>query len=541
MSKVRNLSCLILVLLLLFVSVPFGCGKKTTENPEFQVATNKAEYCLNEEIYVTASGLDNFWVGVYRASDDVQTREPIRFRHFNENGYLSGETYSVQKSYVATERPFQNFPQGNYKVILFDQNGEQKSSCNFAITTEELDIPEAPTSILYSIDDSTSGLANGEVTIEFASGFQATDVVFYWANEDGILEEYTSLAPFKIVSNPMVFEMYENTIIPAEATKLVAYGLNDVGMSEDCAEFILPTGCQFQVSSEVLSEFQVVSDIHIAVADSHLAASNSKEINSQHLLDMCNDIVEVSPNSDALIIAGDIANSGKEYEWQEALRLLSSVNGLPEIYFSLGNHDLYDGNGMGNYQTQVGYFKTYANVDSVYYEKEIDGFHHIFLGSESSVSSVDADLSDAQLEFLDERLSAIISAEPGKPVFVYLHQSLYDTIAGSFEGQGWDGVIQDAQLRAILKKYSEVCMFNGHSHWDMNTRGSMYVADEELPNIFNTASVAYLWTSYHIPTGEYLEGSQGYYVYVYADKVVVLGRDFVSNQWIPSACFVATI
>lgn len=73
----------------------------------------------------------------------------------------------------------------------------------------------------------------------------------------------------------------------------------------------------------------------------------------------------------------------------------------------------------------------------------------------------------------------------------------------------------------------------------MNSDGNMYARDDELPNIFNCGAVAYLWSSYDIPTGEYLQGSQGYYVRIYADKVLVLGRDFESGQWIPSACYLA--
>ncbi len=250
---------------------------------------------------------------------------------------------------------------------------------------------------------------------------------------------------------------------------------------------------------------------------------------------MCNDIVSNS-NSDGVIIVGDIANSGRENEWQEAINIANSVNGMPNIYYSLGNHDLY----FGDYNTQVGYFKKYAETDSVYYEKQINGYNHIFLGSQSNLySGVDAWLEQDQLDWFDNRLNEITTAEPNKPVFVYLHQSLYNTIAGSFEGQGWDGVTQDSELRAIVKKYPQIYMFNGHSHWDLNTRGSMHAKDSELPNVFNTASVAYLWSSYYIPTGEYLKGSQGYYIKVYEDKVMVLGRDFETGKWIPSACFEA--
>ncbi len=101
--------------------------------------------------------------------------------------------------------------------------------------------------------------------------------------------------------------------------------------------------------------------------------------------------------------------------------------------------------------------------------------------------------------------------------------------------------MQDSQFKAIVEKYKQIVMFNGHSHWDMNTRGSMYSNGKNMPNIFNTASVGYLWTSFYLPAGEYLTGSQGYYVKVFKDKILVYGRDFTENKYIPSACFVAAI
>ena len=148
-------------------------------------------------------------------------------------------------------------------------------------------------------------------------------------------------------------------------------------------------------------------------------------------------------------------------------------------------------------------------------------------------------MTEAQLDWFENRLKVLTENQPDKQIFVYLHQSLYNTIAGSFKGQGWNGVMQDARLREILKKYPQVYMFNGHSHWELNSVGNFHGATKDLPNIFNTASVGYLWSSYDKPTGEYLRGSQGYYIRVYQDKVLVLGRDFEQGKYVSSACYEA--
>ena len=537
---IKNVCCGAIILLLACVTLFAGCEF----NPKNRkLVTNKNEYYSNEEILITAKGNENNWVGVYRLTDDTTSVEAIRWYWVNKNGYVSGTPYSLQRAatYNESRQAFRNFPAGTYKAMLFEGEGENKIIKEmkvFTVKKEKLSAPEAPTDLQYKIYNPESGLANGKVKVYFEDDFMATDVMLYWANEQGVLENYTNLATFRVTSNPVSFEMYDNTIIPKEATKLIAFGVNNAGISTNYAEYSLPTNCGYNLEGNVVSEFNVVSDVHIAIQKTHLASEDAIELHSKHFVKMCNDIVKISPNSDGLFIVGDIANSGRESEWQKAVELAKTVNGLPQVYYSLGNHDLY----FGSYNTQAGYFKKYANTDSVYYEKEINGYHHLFLGSESNhKSGVDADLSMAQLNWFDQTLHTLTANEPNKPVFVYLHQSLYNTIAGSFEGQGWDGIMQETEFREIVKKYPQIVMFNGHSHWDLNTRGSMHTKTEELPNIFNTSSVAYLWSSYYMPQGEYLKGSQGYYIKVYEDKILVLGRDFEQGKWIPSACFEAKI
>ena len=66
---------------------------------------------------------------------------------------------------------------------------------------------------------------------------------------------------------------------------------------------------------------------------------------------------------------------------------------------------------------------------------------------------------------------------------------------------------------------------------------NMKERDDKLPTIFNTASVAYLWSD----AQACIEGAQGYYVKVYEDKVLVLGRDFGKEQWLASAQYLVCL
>lgn len=549
MPRERNFRfALVCLILTLYLPLLCGCFPPDNGNPYGKVNgdetlnTNKSEYLSGEEIYFSAKGEQNAWVGLFRETDDIRQVEAIRHLDVVKNGYVAGSVYAFRKcsAYNESRQAFREIPRGNYKLILFNDRTENRvvQTVKFTVLKEGITLPSAPIEIKYELTDATDGLADGTLDITFAEKSSAEEVVLFWANEGGVLPDYTNLAPFIAPQNRFTFRMYSNTVIPAEATKLIAYGKNSLGISASFCEVKLPANCQYNFGGNIVSEFQVVSDVHVTVADTHLASADAKQLHDAHFLSMCRDIVANSPTSSGVFVVGDVANSGREYEWRHTAELISSVANLPRFCFSLGNHDLY---GSENYSTLVQNFLTYAQTDSVYYERVVDGYHHLFLGSESKSNGLDADLSAAQLEWFDGRLKEITLAQPDEPVFVYLHQSLYNTIAGSFEGQGWDGIVQNDRFRAIIAKYPQICMFNGHSHWDMNTRGSMHDKADGLPNIFNTASVAYLWSSFYIPTGEYMRGSQGYYVKVYDGKILVLGRDFENGKWIPSACFAAAI
>ncbi len=541
MRRLRKLAALLAAMSLFLLCFATGCsdGEKPKE-PTDILSCNKQEYFDGEEIYVTAKGSGDAWVGVYRDGDDVKKVDPVRYYNIGKNGFVSGGTYALRKAsaYSASRQALRNLPRGKYFAALFADAGSNKkrATVRFTVKSDKLQLPSAPQSVEYKLKTADDGLADGKLEIKFAADSYAEEVVLYWADDDGVLSDYTSLAPFFVTGERMTFDMYANTIIPPEATRLLAYGKNSLGVSKDYCSVDLPQGCQYNMG-QAEREFAVVSDVHITVAHEHIAntAVDQKTLHDEHFTAMLSDVEKVSPTCGGVFIVGDIANAGHDYEWAHAQEMIDAAG--VDVYFTLGNHDLYGGAYSGKAQT----FMQYAKSDKVYYEKVIDGYHHFALGSESSSNGLFADLSDAQLNWLDGRLAVITNSEPRKPVFLYLHQSLYNTVAGSFEGQGWDGVVQDAKLRAIIKKYPQIYMFNGHSHWDLNTRGSMHDRADGLPNIFNTSSVGYLWSSAYVPTGEYKKGSQGYYVRVYPDRVLVLGRDFESGKWVPSACFCAGI
>ncbi len=526
-------------------------------------STDKEVYGLGEDIIVTATSStvsNGAWVGLYKVSDldkGLSASNPS-LSWYSMSTYPDVSVVMQDLAQDDNSRPFTVAEPGDYVVYVFGDGGYKNIQATTYFTIED-EVRGAFSNGAYRVDDLNDGFANGTVVLEVSSErygvIDNTDTAVFWADADGKpIEGYTALAKTKINKNIIAFDMYTHTFIPEGAQSLMAYVAYNGKVGTQGYKIPLPTGTVTynNLDENILSEFQMVSDLHIT-SDKATSVDGGKLIDqyyhqddNDHFEMMLNDIAENSPNSTGIFVNGDIANNGLKVEFEEVNSIYDSVSGtLPQMYVSLGNHDSYPGN--------ISEFVKYANTlgadittDAPYYAKDINGYKYIFLAGDnddyyglySAKNSNDAELSNKQLQWLDEQL-AENEANGGKPVFVMLHQAIANTVAGSFEGQDWDGVVNIDAFKAILNKYNNVILLGGHSHWEINSPNNMFAGSDDLPVAINTASVGYLWSDYSgVAGGEWIEGSQGFYVRVYEDKVVFLGRDFVNQKWIPSACYV---
>ncbi|WP_217597651.1 metallophosphoesterase [Cohnella sp. GbtcB17] len=266
-----------------------------------------------------------------------------------------------------------------------------------------------------------------------------------------------------------------------------------------------------------LIAFQVITDTHVTADPDHLYNRNFEQ--------SLRDIADNAPNSVGIMHAGDVTDHGFPAEYEELRRIVGLYQDkLPPIYMATGNHDV----GLGVWASRLGSFLSATGMTAAYHDHWIDGYAFLFLGTEQGLELF-CDLSETQLQWLDAKLGEAAAA--GKPAFVFLHQPLKNTTAGSMEAQKWYGVTQDDELKAILARYPRTFLFTGHGHWEMEAPCNHAVGDGRTPAMFNAASVAYLWTDEDVRK----EGSQGYYVEVYADRVLVRGRDFAAGSWVEAA------
>ncbi|MHA6534012.1 metallophosphoesterase family protein [Paenibacillus sp. BAC0078] len=283
-----------------------------------------------------------------------------------------------------------------------------------------------------------------------------------------------------------------------------------------------------------LLTFQIITDTHITADPTH-----EYNLNFERAL---HDLAVHAQGSSGIMHIGDITDHGFMEEYEEVHRILQLYQTeLPEIRYTLGNHDV----GLGHWESRLAMYTSCMGMPGPYHDHWIGGYHFIFLGTEEGLPTF-CHLSDEQLRWLDlklgERQESGQSMEElsmsERPVFLFLHQPLKDTVAGSLESQEWYGVTQDQDLRSILSKHPQTLLFTGHTHWELEVDNTMYPGNGETATMFNAASVAYLWTN----ADEHKTGSQGFYVEVYRDRVLVKGRDFTSGSWIESAQYeVATL
>jgi 3',5'-cyclic-AMP phosphodiesterase len=120
---------------------------------------------------------------------------------------------------------------------------------------------------------------------------------------------------------------------------------------------------------------------------------------------------------------------------------------------------------------------------------------------------------------------------PQQPIFVFLHQPLPHTVAGSESSRG---IVQFALLKDILSKHPQVIFFTSHTHWELKSSRTLV---KDKFTMVNTSSVFEPYDNTDHAYSQDLNLSEGLTVEVYQNEVIIRGRDFAHDKWIPTAQF----
>ena len=544
------------------------------------ISVAKKTFNYGEEIGVTQhiANTDSYAFITKKDESDSVINYSIRYQRLTNT---VGTVLDLRKGTTSGNfKELQDIPAGDYTIFYVNGYSNPATKADHASRIDITVIggkPESPSSVTYTLDDKTTGLAGGDIVVSFPqtaiddTAYAPSHVILYWGDENGKLSDQTYICVRPVTGATTTISLASVTAIPQNATRLMVYAYNAIGVSDGFVSADLPADrTKTTEKGKLLSSFQIISDTHVQESNEH-----AYNVNMQKMLE---DIKLINPESVGIFLAGDAVNDGRVEEYENFYSMWET-SALAPIYMAPGNHEYKMGDVANSYTTEYEVerdrFLFYANkllqkggYDMVegkpYYDLWVNGFHYIFLGSE--YAGTNAYLSDTQLAWLDNTLNS--RRNENRPTFIFLHQSMYNTVAGGMPNQTWNGVIAGDEnwekwksattnvnnrnmldkyedpLRNILRKYPEAMMFNGHSHWDLTSANNVYEptaptdTDNAVPNyIFNTASVGYLASDVRKVGSENIAGSKGYYVNVYENCIEFLGRDFMNAKWVPNATY----
>ncbi|MBE6737849.1 MAG: hypothetical protein E7566_04255, partial [Ruminococcaceae bacterium] len=419
---------------------------------------------------------------------------------------------------------------GEHKLYLYGTEGYENvlDTATFSVSNE---ITGTFSRGAYYVEKLSDGFANGTVMLELSEdsyGYIGSGAyaAVYWVDAEGNpLEDFGSFAKLPITNNILSFDMAPYSIIPEGAKGLKAYvGYNDVD-STTGLYIPLPEGCKTYdgLDDATYDEFQVLADSKVG--------NETNTYYDEHYVAALEDIADLSgANSLGIFIAGDSTNDGKAEQFESLNTYRDSVAAstnktVPPVYVAHGNTD--DRNGMDEYVAFVGGYAEGVTEDKPYYSMMIGGYKFIFL----VIDIDDEQISVPQLEWLDAELLDNEENNDGKPVFVLCHKAL-----GGSNLPGTQTVTNMDEVSAVFSKYDDVIVWSGNTLAALNSTGNICGGSVDLPVNVNVGAVSRTRRYVNGVNQGYIDDSaDGIYVRVYEDKIVLMGRDFISGKWIPEA------
>ncbi|MFC0273342.1 metallophosphoesterase family protein [Metabacillus herbersteinensis] len=261
--------------------------------------------------------------------------------------------------------------------------------------------------------------------------------------------------------------------------------------------------------------FPVISDVHIK-------KTGTKDI--QKFSNTLHQLNEVVPKQDAFVIVGDLTDYGFTEEYDRFMSVYNAGKQSRAVsMMAIGNHDYWNGLSVADAQKR---FLEKTGMSSIYYHKVIKGYHFIVLGTEDG--RTEGTFSTKQIKWLGEKLKQASADDRKKPIFVFHHQPIKDTVYGS----EW-GFSENRDLfYNTLKEFPQAITFSGHTHYPLDDPKIIHQKDFTT---IGTASVSYLWLDAGRIQGEVPDGAdilnQALVVEVYNNKVMIKRRDVHNNEW----------
>lgn len=473
---------------------------------------DKEVYSLEDDILVNIyNALNSDYVAIYDIDKEPGNGLPYKKTKVSDKTSI---TYSISDlglesgeyaMYLYQNKSMLVFDRVTFKVSDGDLNDYQISSATFTASNE-------------------NRIRTSSLTINTSSPKELTYSI-YWAKDGKRLADYSYIAK-KVIGNTDSFtlDFKQNMIMPNEANEI------EVSILEgNSSSYFLKIDDTLKLEqSRYLYNFQVLTDIHVNNDLTRYSFWNS------HFYNALLDIKCLSGNTSGIFTVGDNTDMGSSTHYDLMFDTIKKVfgNDVPNIYYAMGNHDyMYFSEEVGGMETAIDYFVERTKMEKNYYSLDLNGNKVIVLASE--IKTVPGGITEEQVKWLKDELA---STGKNEFVFIYLHQPLYNTVAGTLPGENSHGIdnVGD-EIVEMLKEYPNAILFTGHTHYSMHGNNTAKFGNGLDANYVNNGAIAYLWSEID-RVGEV--GGQCNFVEVYEDYIIIKARDILAREWISSAQFV---
>jgi hypothetical protein len=282
-----------------------------------------------------------------------------------------------------------------------------------------------------------------------------------------------------------------------------------------------------------------------ALADVHVTVSNFAMAKFKQALEYFNN----TENVVFTCIAGDLTSNGTADQFTTYRNAVAEYSPDTPVYETTGNHDV-ENTSIAPFLTKES-TQQYIGRDMYYSFTRGDDLFIMFgmsgwIGKTGDIFTVDA------LQWLYETLEA----NRNKRCFVFEHcpnMVVSDGVVHEDSGSGSIvGLIPPTgnllnqgstsqPFRALMAHYKNVIWFHGHTHMDFAYQEQCSQVNYErkygchsihIPSSASGRSLNEAETGWENPTGSY-----GYVVDVYANHIVLRGRDFENEKFLPIATY----
>ena len=264
-----------------------------------------------------------------------------------------------------------------------------------------------------------------------------------------------------------------------------------------------------------------------ALSDIHLQYSTAQE-DFQRALTYLNNTEDV----EFTCICGDLTDNGEIADFQEYVEYVNTYSEDTPVYEVTGNHDVQ------TTQASFDFLKPYTG-HNLYYSFTQGDDVFIMFGMTAWPGVTGEIFSQESLQWLYETLED----NRNKRCIVFQHVLRFDGSGKPYSPAMTGDLLNCTSGKvfvSLMEHYKNVIWFHGHSHMKYDCQEDCSYANYD--NFFGCKSI-------HIPSlavpRDYINGeyaymyakSEGYVVDVYQNHIVLRGRDFVVEKFLPIATY----